>query len=109
MSIRSQAERKKLEAIGKIVRLTLDEMSAAVRPGVTTAELDTVAAMVLAREAAESSPMQDARKAILFPSRDRKGVGAFSVFSQTHNGTRYSTLIRIFRVSIFIPVGVTWS
>jgi hypothetical protein len=56
MSIRSQAERKKLEAIGKIVRLTLDEMSAAVRPGVTTAELDTVAAMVLAREGAESSP-----------------------------------------------------
>jgi methionyl aminopeptidase len=56
MSIRSQAERKKLEAIGKIVRLTLDEMSAAVHPGVTTAELDSVAAMVLAREGAESSP-----------------------------------------------------
>jgi methionyl aminopeptidase len=56
MSIRSHAERKKLEAIGRIVRLTLDEMSAAVRPGVTTAELDTVAAMVLAREGAESSP-----------------------------------------------------
>ncbi len=56
MSIRSQTERKKLEAIGKIVRLTLDEMSAAVRPGVTTAELDSVAARVLAREGAESSP-----------------------------------------------------
>jgi methionyl aminopeptidase len=56
VSIRSHAERKKLESIGKIVRLTLDEMSAAVRPGVTTAELDTVAATVLAREGAESSP-----------------------------------------------------
>jgi methionyl aminopeptidase len=56
MSIRSQAELKKLESIGKIVRMTLDEMSAAVRPGVTTGELDAVGAAVLARNGAESSP-----------------------------------------------------
>jgi methionyl aminopeptidase len=56
MSIRSQAELKKLESIGKIVRMTLDEMSAAVRPGVTTGELDAVGAAALERNGAESSP-----------------------------------------------------
>ena len=56
MSIRSQAELRKLEIIGKIVRTTLDEMSAAVLPGVTTGELDAVGAAVLARNGADSSP-----------------------------------------------------
>jgi methionyl aminopeptidase len=56
MSIKSQAELRKLQVIGKIVRLTLDEMSAAVRPGVTTAALDSVGAAVLERHGAESSP-----------------------------------------------------
>jgi methionyl aminopeptidase len=56
MSIRSQTELKKLQAIGKIVRITLDEMSAAVRPGITTAEIDSVGAAVLAKYGAESSP-----------------------------------------------------
>lgn len=56
MSIRSQAELKKLQAIGQIVRAALAEMSAAVRPGVTTAQLDAVGAAVLARHGAESSP-----------------------------------------------------
>jgi methionyl aminopeptidase len=56
MSIKSQAELRKLQVIGKIVRLTLSEMAAAVRPGVTTGELDSVGAAVLARHGAESSP-----------------------------------------------------
>lgn len=56
MSIRSQAELKKLQAIGRIVRMTLDEMSAAVRPGTTTAEIDSVGAATLAKYGAESSP-----------------------------------------------------
>jgi len=56
MSIKSQSELKKLQAIGKIVRLTLEEMSASVRPGVTTAALDAVGAAVLASHGAESSP-----------------------------------------------------
>jgi methionyl aminopeptidase len=47
---------KKLQAIGKIVGLTLEEMRAAVRPGITTAELDRIGAAVLARHGAESSP-----------------------------------------------------
>src|SRR5579871_1624289 len=56
MSIQSQTELKKLRAIGKIVRAALDEMAAAARPGVTTAELDAIGAAALERCGAESSP-----------------------------------------------------
>ena len=56
MSVKSQAELKKLQVFGRIVRLTLEEMAAAVRPGVTTAALDSIGAAVLARHGAESSP-----------------------------------------------------
>lgn len=56
MSIRSQAELRALRAIGRIVRLTLDEMAKAVRAGITTAELDHVGAQVLALHGAQSSP-----------------------------------------------------
>ena len=56
MSIRSQSEFNKLRAIGRIVRAALDEMSRAVRPGITTSELDRIGATVLARHGAESSP-----------------------------------------------------
>src|SRR5438477_147397 len=47
MSIRSQAQLEKLRAIGRIVRLALDQTAAAVRAGVTTAELDEIGARVL--------------------------------------------------------------
>jgi methionyl aminopeptidase len=56
MSIRSQAEFEKLRVIGRIVRQALDETAAAVRPGVTTAELDAVGASVLRQKGAESAP-----------------------------------------------------
>jgi methionyl aminopeptidase len=56
MSIRSQAELIRLRAIGRIVRLALDEMTQAVQAGTTTADLDRVCAAVLARHGAESSP-----------------------------------------------------
>ena len=56
MSIRNQAQFEKLRAIGRIVRRTLDTAAAAVRPGVTTAELDGLAAAVLAAHGAESAP-----------------------------------------------------
>jgi methionyl aminopeptidase len=56
MSIRSHSELKKLQVIGKIVRAALDEMSEAVRPGATTADLDRVCATVLKQHAAESAP-----------------------------------------------------
>src|SRR5579862_7855049 len=56
MSIRSQAEFEKLRVIGKIVRRALDRTAAAVRPGVTTRELDEIGARVLAEHGAESAP-----------------------------------------------------
>lgn len=56
MSIQSNSELKKLQVIGRIVRAALDEMSEAVRPGVTTGELDQVCAAVLRKHGAESAP-----------------------------------------------------
>ncbi len=56
MSIRNQAQLEKLRAIGKIVRRALDQTAAALRPGVTTAELDRIGARVLAEHGAESAP-----------------------------------------------------
>lgn len=56
MCIKSPADLEKLQIIGSIVRKALDVTAAAVRPGVTTAELDAVGARVLAENGAESSP-----------------------------------------------------
>lgn len=56
MSIRSQAEFDKLRAIGRIVRMALDKTAAAVRPGVTTRELEQIGAGILKRHGAESAP-----------------------------------------------------
>src|ERR1700731_4317547 len=56
MSIRSHAELEKLRIIGRIVRKALDAAAAAVRPGITTAELDEVGARALAENGAESAP-----------------------------------------------------
>jgi methionyl aminopeptidase len=56
MSIRSHQELEKLRAIGRVVRLALDRTRAAVRPGVTTRELDEIGARVLAEHGAESAP-----------------------------------------------------
>src|SRR5438270_12122961 len=56
MSIRSQAQLEKLRIIGRIVRKALDRTAAAVRPGITTAELDAIGARVLAEHGAESAP-----------------------------------------------------
>jgi methionyl aminopeptidase len=56
MSIRTQEQFEKLRAIGRIVRAALDRTAAAVRPGITTAELDAIGARVLAENGAESAP-----------------------------------------------------
>jgi methionyl aminopeptidase len=56
MSIRNQREFEKLRAIGRIVRLALEQTAAAVKPGITTRELDQIGARVLAGHGAESAP-----------------------------------------------------
>jgi methionyl aminopeptidase len=56
MSIQTDADRQGLEAAGAVVRLTLDALAAATRPGVTTGELDAIAAQVFAAHGARSAP-----------------------------------------------------
>jgi methionyl aminopeptidase len=56
MSIKSSLELEKLRAIGRIVRLALDRTASAVRPGVTTRELNDVGAGVLREQGAEAAP-----------------------------------------------------
>lgn len=56
MSIESEADWRGLRAVARIVRLTLDRLERAVRPGVTTGELDALAAQVLAAHGARSAP-----------------------------------------------------
>jgi methionyl aminopeptidase len=57
MSINTDADRRGLEAAGAVVRLTLDALAAAVRPGLTTADLDAVAAAVFKAHGARSAPL----------------------------------------------------
>ena len=59
MSIATAADLERLRAVGAVVAETLTTMRAAVRPGVTTAELDAVAAEVFARRGARSGPQLD--------------------------------------------------
>jgi methionyl aminopeptidase len=56
MCIKSPADLEKLKIIGSIVRKALDTTAAAVRPGITTAELDRIADAVLVENGAEASP-----------------------------------------------------
>lgn len=59
MSIETPEELEGLRAAGRVVAETLRAMRRAVRPGVTTAELDAVAARVFARHGARSGPALD--------------------------------------------------
>ena len=56
MSIKSAADRRGLEAAATVVRITLDALAGAVRPGVTTAELDEMATDIFAAHEARSAP-----------------------------------------------------
>lgn len=56
MSIDSEADLRGLQQAGRVVAEALRAMRAAVRPGITTAELDDIAAQVLRNEGARSAP-----------------------------------------------------
>jgi methionyl aminopeptidase len=56
MSIGSEEELKALRAIGRIVGRALKELVREVRAGITTADLDSIAAKLLAAEGATSAP-----------------------------------------------------
>ena len=56
MSIQSEAELEALREVGRITRQTLDALENRVRVGVSTAELDKVAADLFAKHGARSAP-----------------------------------------------------
>ena len=56
MSITSAADWKGLRAVSRVARLTLDLLALEVRPGVTTGELDSMAAQLFAAHGARSAP-----------------------------------------------------
>jgi methionyl aminopeptidase len=57
MSIDDEHDLAGLLAAGRVVRVALEAMRASVRAGVTTAELDRIAAQVFERHGARSAPM----------------------------------------------------
>jgi methionine aminopeptidase len=59
MSVETQEELRALQAAGRVVAETIRAMRRAVAPGVTTAELDRIAARVFARAGARSGPQLD--------------------------------------------------
>ena len=59
MSIENEKDWEGLRAIGRVVRQVLEEMRRAVRPGITTGELDAVATRVLASHGARHAPRLD--------------------------------------------------
>ena len=59
MSVDSPDELRALQAAGRVVAATIRAMRRAVRPGVTTAELDAIARREFARAGARSGPQLD--------------------------------------------------
>jgi methionyl aminopeptidase len=57
MSVETSSELEGLFASGRVVRAALDVMAGAVRPGITTAELNALGAAVIDRAGARSAPM----------------------------------------------------
>ncbi|MFQ5578617.1 MAG: type I methionyl aminopeptidase [Anaerolineae bacterium] len=56
MTIASDRDVEALQTVGRIVGLTIQTMQQALRPGITTAELDAVGAEFLAAQGARSAP-----------------------------------------------------
>jgi methionyl aminopeptidase len=59
MSVNSPDELRALQAAGRVVAATIRAMRRAVRPGITTAELDAIARREFARAGARSGPQLD--------------------------------------------------
>lgn len=59
MSVKTPEELEGLRRAGRVVAETLRELRRRARPGVTTAELDAVAARIFARHGATSAPRRD--------------------------------------------------
>lgn len=85
MIVESEQDLAGLVAAGRVVRESLEAMRAAVRAGVTTAELDAIAAAIFHREGARSAP----QLAYDFP-----GVTCISVNDQLVHGIPSARVLR---------------
>jgi methionyl aminopeptidase len=85
MCIESERELHGLMKIGKIVGLTLQEMQARLRPGMTTRQLDSIGGTVLAQHGARSAPFLTYK----FP-----GVMCISVNDEAAHGIPGKRIIR---------------
>jgi len=56
MSIESPADWRGLREVGRITRMALDALEQSLRPGITTGELDHIAAALVTRHGARSAP-----------------------------------------------------
>ena len=56
MIVRTEEELEALKAVGRIVAITIKEMAAAVKPGMTTSQLDKIGGQVLSSYKAQSAP-----------------------------------------------------
>ena len=56
MTVTGEEELERLRAVGHVCALARDQMAAALRPGITTAELDAIGAKILAEHGARSAP-----------------------------------------------------
>lgn len=57
MTITTDEQLERLKAIGRICAITRDAMASAMRPGMTTLELDEIGARILAEHGARSAPV----------------------------------------------------
>ncbi|HEX6070358.1 MAG TPA: type I methionyl aminopeptidase [Longimicrobiaceae bacterium] len=59
MSIENEQDRLGMKRVGRVVRLTLDALEKAVRPGISTGELDAIARQLFAEHGARSAPAEE--------------------------------------------------
>jgi methionyl aminopeptidase len=85
MTVRRQQELAGLRRVGRVVRRAIDRMAAALRPGITTAELDAVGAEVLAEFGARSAPQ------IFY---DFPGVATISINDEAVHGIPGARVVR---------------
>ena len=85
MTVQSKGDLAGMRAVGKLVANTLREMRAAVRPGITTQQLDDIGAAYLRRHGARSAP----QLAYGFP-----GFNCISVNDEIVHGVPGSRLLR---------------
>jgi methionyl aminopeptidase len=95
MSITTPKELESLKRVGRIVGLAIKEMAAAVKPGMTSAELDALGEAVLTRHGARSAP----RLVYNFP-----GANCISVNDEIVHGVPGP---RAFRAGDLVKIDVT--